>query len=157
MDLMGPVEVASLAGKLYIFVIVDDFSRYTWVSFLKEKSETFTFFKMLYMHFKNVYNKCVKRIRSDHGREFENQFFSLFCDKKGISHEFLAPITPQQNVIAERKNRTLQEMDRVMLSSMNLSKRLWAEAINTACHIINRVYLRRGTQSTPYEILNGKT
>ncbi|XP_073061619.1 uncharacterized protein [Primulina eburnea] len=76
--------------------------------------------------------------------------------QKGITHEFSAPKTPQQNGIAERKNRTLQEMARVMLSSKNISKRFWAEALNTACHISNRVYLRSGSTMTSYEIIMGK-
>ncbi|XP_073049481.1 uncharacterized protein [Primulina eburnea] len=82
----------------------------------------------------------------------------LVCNhsKRGITHEFSAPKTPQQNGIVERKNRTLQEMARVMLSSKNISKRFWAEALNTACHISNRVYLRSGSTMTSYEIIMGK-
>ncbi|XP_075524464.1 uncharacterized protein LOC142556847 [Primulina tabacum] len=76
--------------------------------------------------------------------------------RRGITHEFSAPKTPQQNGIAERKNRTLQEMARIMLSSKNISKRFWAEALNTACHISNRVYLRSGSTMTSYEIIMGK-
>ncbi|XP_062080215.1 uncharacterized protein LOC133784967 [Humulus lupulus] len=74
----------------------------------------------------------------------------------GNSHEFSAPKTPQQNRVVERKNHTLQEMVRVMLNSKKLPKRLWAEAMNTACYIINRVFLRRSTLKTPYEIWKGK-
>ncbi|XP_075473510.1 uncharacterized protein LOC142504545 [Primulina tabacum] len=76
--------------------------------------------------------------------------------KGGITHEFSTPKTPQQNGIAERKNRTLQEMAKVMLSSKNISKRFWAEALNTACHISNRVYLRSGSTMISYEIIMGK-
>ncbi|XP_073282378.1 uncharacterized protein [Primulina huaijiensis] len=76
--------------------------------------------------------------------------------RKGISYEFSAPKTPQQNGIAERKNRTLQETARAMLASKNISKRFWAEALNTACHISNRVYLRSGSTMTSYEIIMGK-
>ena len=155
-DLMGPIEVESLGRKKYSFVCVDDFSRYTWIIFLREKSETFEAFKVWYKQVKNLYNLKVVKLRSDHGTEYENSQFAKFCNEKGIKHEFSAPITPQQNGIAERKNRTLQEMARVMLSSKNLSKKFWAEALNTACHIGNRVYLRTGSTMTPYEILNHK-
>ncbi|XP_075499879.1 uncharacterized protein LOC142538449 [Primulina tabacum] len=155
-DLMGPMEVESIGGKKYSFVCVDDFSRFSWVSFIREKSDTYDVFKQLLTRISNFHNLKVRRIRTDHGKEFENISFSSFCDRKGISHEFSAPKTPQQNGIAERKNRTLQEMARVMLASKNISKRFWAEALNTACHISNRVYLRSGSTMTSYEIIMGK-
>ena len=71
-------------------------------------------------------------------------------------HEFSAPKTPEQNGVVERKNRTLQEMARVMLNSKKLTKKLWAEVINTACYTINCVFLRPGTNKTPYEIWKGR-
>ncbi|KAG9453422.1 hypothetical protein H6P81_006326 [Aristolochia fimbriata] len=98
----------------------------------------------------------IIRLRSDHGREFENKDFAEFCDKKGIHHEFSAPKTPQQNRVVERKNRTLQEMARVMLLSKGLPEKLWAEAINTACYITNRVFFRPFTHKTPYELYKEK-
>ncbi|XP_075473453.1 uncharacterized protein LOC142504481 [Primulina tabacum] len=155
MDLMGHMEVESIGGKKYSFVCVDDFSRFSWVSFIREKSDTYDVFKQLLTRISNFHNLKVRRIRTDHGKEFENISFSSFCDRKGISHEFSAPKTPQQNGIAERKNRTLQEMARLMLASKNISKRFWAEALNTACHISNRVYLRSGSTMTSYEIIMG--
>ncbi|XP_073133712.1 uncharacterized protein [Henckelia pumila] len=156
MDLMGSMEIEIYGGKRYSLVCVDDFSRYSWVSFLREKSETFDTFEKLMKRITNLYNLKVVKIRTDHGKEFENSLFDQFCEKEGISHEYSAPKTPQQNGIAERKNRTLQEMARVMLSSKNIAKRFWAEALNTACHISNRVYLRKGSTMTAYEILMGK-
>ena len=160
MDLMGPIQVESINGKRYIFVCVDDFSRFTWVDFLREKSDTFDAFKNLCVKLR-VEKDCnigkIVRIRSDHGKEFENTVYDDFCKSQGISHEFSAPKTPEQNGVVERKNRTLQEMARVMLNSKKLSKRLWAEAIFTACYTINRVFLRPGTLKTPYEIWKGKT
>ncbi|XP_073061940.1 uncharacterized protein [Primulina eburnea] len=156
MDLMGPMEVESLGGKKYSFVCVDDFSRFSWVNFIKEKSDTFDVFKNLITRITNLHSLKIRRIKTDHGKEFENRSFSSFCDRKGISHEFSAPKTPQQNGINERKKRTLQEMARVMLTSKNLAKRFWVEALNTTCHISNRVYLRSGSTMTSYEIIMGK-
>ncbi|XP_073016618.1 uncharacterized protein [Primulina eburnea] len=156
MNLMGPVEVESFGGKKYSFVCVDDFSQFSWISFIREKSDTFNVLKKLVTRITNIHNLKVSRIRTGHGKEFENSSFSSFCDKKSISHEFYAPKTPQQNRIAERKNRTLQEMARVMLNSKCISKHFWAEALNTACHISNRVYLRSGSTMTSYEIIMGK-
>ena len=155
-DLMGPMQNTSLGGKKYIFVCVDDFSRFTWVGFLKEKSEAFDIFKTLIIKIQVEKNDRVVRLRSDHGKEFENTLFDDFCAANGISHEFSAPITPQHNGVVERKNRVIQEMARVMLYSKDVPKNLWAEAVSTACYIINRVYLRPGTHQTPYEIWKGK-
>ncbi|KAK1564958.1 hypothetical protein Q3G72_015605 [Acer saccharum] len=100
--------------------------------------------------------KSIKRIRSDHGREFENASFETYCDSVGISHEFSAPRTPQQNGVIERKNRVLQEMARVMLLSNNVPRNLWAEAVNTACYIGNRIFLRPDTRQASYELWKGR-
>ncbi|KAL5849177.1 hypothetical protein ACOSQ4_007190 [Xanthoceras sorbifolium] len=159
MDLMGPMQTESLGGKRYIFVCVDDFSRFTWIDFLREKSDAFEKFKSLCIKLQNEKDlkiKNIQRIRSDHGKEFENASFGNFCDNLGIFHEFSAPRTPQQNGVVERKNRVLQEMARVMLNSKKLPRNFWAEAVNTACYISNRVFLRPGTRQTPYELWKGK-
>ncbi|XP_073131941.1 uncharacterized protein [Henckelia pumila] len=156
MVLMGPMEVESYRGKKYSLVCVDDFSRFTWVRFLREKSDTFDVFNKLFNKSTNLHALTVARIRTDHWKEFENSSFSSLCDKKGISQEFSAQKTPQQNGIVERKNMMLQEMARVMMSSKNISKRFWAKALNTTCYISNRVYLRSGSSMTSYEILMGK-
>ncbi|BBN67220.1 transposable element gene [Prunus dulcis] len=110
----------------------------------------------LIMNEKYDSNSCIMRLRTDHGTEFENQAFSKFCCEKGIKHEFSAPITPQQNGVAERKNRVLLDMARVLLKSANLTDHFWAEAISTACYTSNRVFFRPHTKSTPYEIWKGK-
>ena len=96
------------------------------------------------------------RIRSDHRKEFENTIYANFCDEYGTIHEFLAPKTPQQNGVVERKNRALQEMAHMMSNRNKLSERFWAEAINMACYTINRIYLRPSTRMIPYEIWKGK-
>ena len=156
MDLMGPINVQSRAGKKYIFVMVDDFTRYTWVRFLREKSDAFESFRVLALQLRNGH-AGVETIRSDHGGEFQNEFFDKFCNDQGIVHQYSAPRTPQQNGLVERKNRTLQEMARAMLHGNDVPQHLWDEAVNTACYIINRVYVRQGTTKTPYELLKGKT
>jgi hypothetical protein len=156
MDLMGPTRTASLAGKRYILVIVDDFSRYTWAIPIREKSDAFDTTQHLFKKIQVEQNCQIVRIRSDHGREFENSKFEEFCRSYGIKQEFSSPITPQQNGVVERKNMVIQEMARVMINSKNLAQHFWGEAVNTACHIINRVYLRPETNKTPYEIWRGK-
>ncbi|KAK0575634.1 hypothetical protein LWI29_004177 [Acer saccharum] len=100
--------------------------------------------------------KSIKRIRSDHEREFENVYFESYCNSLGISHEFLAPMTPQQNRVVERENRVLQEMARVMLLSNKVPRNLWVETVNMVCYIGNRVFLRPNTRQTSYELWRGR-
>ncbi|MCH79544.1 gag-protease polyprotein [Trifolium medium] len=156
MHLMGPMQVESLGGKRYAFVMVDDFSRFTWIEFFKEKSESFEAFKELCLQLQREKNTVIIRIRNDHGKEFENASFLDFCASEGIKHEFSTPITPQQNGVVERKNRTIQESARVMLHAKHLPYHFWAEAMNTACYIHNRVTLRTGTTTTLYELWKGR-
>jgi hypothetical protein len=120
MDLMGPMHLSSIGGKRYVLVVVDDFSRFTWVNFIREKSDTFEAFKDLCIQLQREKDKAIVRIRCDHGTEFENSKFDDFCTSEGIKHEFLSPITPQQNGVVERKNKTLQESARVMLYAKHL-------------------------------------
>ncbi|KAH9688106.1 Integrase catalytic domain-containing protein [Citrus sinensis] len=91
-------------------------------------------------------------IRSDHGGEFENHAFENFCNDFGIEHQFSSPRTPQQNGVVERKNRSIQEMARTMLNENSLPKYFWAEAVNTACYVLNRVLIRPNLNKTPYEL-----
>lgn len=113
---------------------VDDFSRYIWVDFLREKFEAFEIFKRLCLNIENEQNLKVERIRSDHKREFENENFQTFCEAKGIHHEYSSPKTPQQNRVIERKNRTLQEMVRVMMKAKDMPHKFWAEAVYSLSH-----------------------
>ena len=104
----------------------------------------------------NNYAVKIKHIRSDNGTEFKNTGLDLYLDTMGITHEFSAPYTPQQNGIGERKNRTLIEMARTMLDEYKTPRKFWPEAIDTACHVINRVYIHKLLNKTSYELLTGK-
>jgi transposase InsO family protein len=110
MDLMGPTRNSSLSEKKYILVIVDDYSRYNCVLLLLEKSDAFEAAQQLFKKIQIEQNCPIMRIRSDHGKEFENARFEEYCHSYGIQQEFSSPITPQQNGVVERKNRVLQEM-----------------------------------------------
>ena len=156
LDLFGPTQVASLGGMRYCLVIVDDFSRYSWVYFLALKSETFQIFRGFVQKVENENSLKVIKIRSDHGGEFINVDFENFCFENGYSHNFSAPRTPQQNGVVERKNRTLQEMARTMISEYPLKSYFWAEATSTACYILNRVSIRPILRKTPYELYRGR-
>ena len=121
-DLMGPARVQSLGGKKYILVVMDDFTRYTWVVLLKDKAEALE--KMIHLC-KNLQvekDTVIARIKSDHGREFENTKLATFYNDQGTHQEFSSPKTPQQNGIVERKNRVVQEMAHVMLHNKKLPK-----------------------------------
>ena len=98
----------------------------------------------------------IVKIRSDHGKEFENARFKSFCEKNGIKREFSASKTPQQNGVVERKNRVIQEMARVMLLNKQIPQKFLEEAMNTSCHIGNRIFFQMKTKKTVYEIWNGK-
>ena len=110
MDLMGPMRTESLGGKKYILVMVDDYSRYAWVAFLRDKSEAFINFKDIGLKIQNEKGYPIERIRSDRGREFDNSDFLEFCHSLGIKHEFSAPRTPKKNRVVERRNCVIQEM-----------------------------------------------
>jgi transposase InsO family protein len=101
----------------------------------------------------NEFDAKVKRIRNDNGTEFKNTEVEDYLDEEGIKHEFLAPYTPQQNGVAERKNRTLIEMARIMLDEYKTLDQFWAEAINTVCHATNRFCLHKHLKKTSYELL----
>ena len=156
MDLFGPNAYISIGGNKYSFVIVDDYSRFTWVFFLKDKSETQAIFKKFARRAQREFNVKIKKVRSDNGTEFRNTNIEEFLDEEGIKHEFSVPYTPQQNGVVERKNRTLIEAARTMLDEYKTSqKEFWAEAVNTACHAINRLYLHKARNKTAYELLTG--
>ncbi|XP_075082507.1 uncharacterized protein LOC142166857 [Nicotiana tabacum] len=114
MDLCGPMRVASRGGKKYIFVIVDDYSRYTSTLFLKTKDETFEMFVYLVKKIQVKMGYNVVCIRSNHGTEFDNAKFDELCTENGITHNISAPRTPQQNGVVERKNKTLEDIARTM-------------------------------------------
>nr|GFA74041.1 retrovirus-related Pol polyprotein from transposon TNT 1-94 [Tanacetum cinerariifolium] len=130
MDLCGPMRIASINGKRYVLVIVDDYSRYTW--------------------------SPVIIIRTNNGTEFKNQVLKEYFDTVGISHQMSYVRPPQQNRVVERRNRTLVEAARTMLIFFRAPLFLWAEAIATMCFTQNRSIIHHRFNKTPYELINGK-
>ncbi|KAI3685741.1 hypothetical protein L6452_34999 [Arctium lappa] len=126
MDLFGPTNVMSIGKKSYCLVIVDDYSRFTWVYFLRTKDETSGLIKSFILRIENQTNQKVKVIRSDNGTEFKNLDLNTFCEEKGIERQYSAPRTPQQNGVAERRNRTLIEAARSLLADSKLPITFWA-------------------------------
>jgi transposase InsO family protein len=156
MDLFGPVAYISISGSKYCLVIVDGYSRFTWVFFLQEKSQTQGTLKRFLRWAQNEFGLRIKKIRSDNGTEFKNSQIEGFLEEDGIKHEFSSPFTPQQNGVVERKNRTLLDMARTKIDEYKTPDRFWAEAINTACHSINRLYFHRILKKTSYKPLTSK-
>ncbi|GJS82608.1 retrovirus-related pol polyprotein from transposon TNT 1-94 [Tanacetum coccineum] len=157
MDLFGPSAIKSYGGNLYTLVVVDDYSRYTWTRFLKTKNEAFEKFEILSRKIQNQLGSSIIAIRTDHGREFDNEVqFGAYCDAQGITHNFSAPRTPQSNGVVERKNRTLQEMSRTMLNEQTIPQKFWCNAVDTSTYILNRILIRPILGKTPYEIFRGR-
>nr|GEW01345.1 ribonuclease H-like domain-containing protein [Tanacetum cinerariifolium] len=157
MDLFGPTSVSSLNHKLYCLVVTDDYSRFTWTFFLKTKDETSGILRNFITEIENLKDLKVKFFRCDNGDEFRNKEMNDFCLSKGINREFRNARTPQQNKVAERRNRTLIEADRTMLADAKLPVTFWAGAVNTACYVQNRVLVNKSQNKTPYELFNGRT
>ena len=107
MDLFRPSRTVSLGGKHYAFVIVDDFSRFTWVLFLTYKDDVLKDFTSFCKKVQNEKGYTITSIRSDHGSDFDNHVLESFCNEYGFEHNFSSPRIPQQNGVVERKNRTL--------------------------------------------------
>nr|GEX17535.1 hypothetical protein [Tanacetum cinerariifolium] len=156
MDLCGPMRFASVNGKKYILVIVDDYSRFTWVKCLRSKEEApdfiIKFLKMIQLCLKTL----VRRIRIDNEAEFGNQTLREYYEKVGISHETSVARSLQQNDVVERCNRTLIEASRTILIYAKALLFLWAKAVGTACYTQNRSIIRLRHGKTPYELLLDK-
>ncbi|GJS35402.1 retrovirus-related pol polyprotein from transposon TNT 1-94 [Tanacetum coccineum] len=132
MDLCGPMRVQSIKGKKYILVIVDDYSRFTWVKFLRSKDETPEFVTNFLKQIQVGLNKTVRFIRTDNGTEFVNQVMSEYYEGVGIFHQKSVPRTPQQNGVVER------------------------QAVATACYTQNRSLIHTRHNKTPYELVHDK-
>ncbi|KAG7585452.1 Ribonuclease H-like superfamily [Arabidopsis thaliana x Arabidopsis arenosa] len=155
-DLCGPITPSTTARNRYVFVLIDDYSRYMWSILLKEKSETFEKFKKFKMLVEQETGTSIKTFRTDRGGEFISHEFQSFCEKAGIQRHLTAPYSPQQNGVVERRNRTLMEMTRSILKHMNMPNYLWGEAVRHSTYLINRIGTRVLNAQTPYEVYKGR-
>ncbi|KAL0366816.1 UNVERIFIED_CONTAM: Retrovirus-related Pol polyprotein from transposon TNT 1-94 [Sesamum radiatum] len=155
-DVCGPMRTPSHEQNRYFILFIDDYSRMTWVYFMREKSEVFKIFKK----FKNLVEKQsgqrIKVLRSDRGKEYNNSEFDKFCEEEGIDHQTTVSYNPQQNGVSERKNRTVMEMARSMLQEKHLPKAFWAEAVYTAVYLLNRCPTKAVQNMTPIEAWSGR-
>ncbi|RVW62119.1 Retrovirus-related Pol polyprotein from transposon TNT 1-94 [Vitis vinifera] len=155
-DLWGPSPVASLGGSRYYITFIDDSSRKVWVYFLKNKSDVFVTFKKWKAMVETETSLKVKCLRSDNGGEYIDGGFSEYCAAQGIRMEKTIPGTPQQNGVAERMNRTLNERARSMRLHAGLPKTFWADAVSTAAYLINRGPSVPMEFRLPEEVWSGK-
>jgi transposase InsO family protein len=153
MDLFGPVAYLSITRSKYGLVIVDDYTCFTWVFFLQDKGKTQGTLKRFLRQAQNEFDLRIKKIRSDNSTKFKNLQVEEYLEEEGIKHEFYALYTPQQNIVVERKNRTLINMARTMLEVYKTPDQFWAKAANIVCHTINRLYLHLLFKKMSYKLL----
>ncbi|GJS87733.1 retrovirus-related pol polyprotein from transposon TNT 1-94 [Tanacetum coccineum] len=156
MDLCGPMRVQSINENKYILVIVDDYSRFTWVKFLRSKDETPEFVIKFLKQIQVGLNKTVRYIRTDNGTLFVNQVLTELYESVGIFYQKSVSRTPQQNDIVERQNCTLVEAARTMLIFFKALMFLWAEVVAIACYTKNRSLIHTRHKKTPYELVHDK-
>jgi Reverse transcriptase (RNA-dependent DNA polymerase)/Integrase core domain/gag-polypeptide of LTR copia-type/GAG-pre-integrase domain len=152
-DTWGNAPIDSKEGYKYFVTFIDDKSRATWLYLLKSKREVPITFKNFCIMIENQFGTTIKVLRSDNGTEYTNNELQTFLQSKGISHQTSCVGTPQQNGVAERKNRHLLEITRALLFSANMPKEYWAVAVRTACYLINRLPSRILEFKSPLEII----
>ena len=155
-DVCGPMHTLSFGKHAYFVTFIDDYSRFAWVYPLKAKSEVFMCFKQFVLMAENVSGFAVGTLRSDRGGEYTSKEFNAYLAGRGIKHQCTVPYTPQQNGVAERKNRSLMEMARCMVKSQALPHGFWLEAVMCATYVLNRCPTKALQSMTPYEAWHGK-
>jgi len=156
-DVCVKFPVPSLGGSLSFVSFIDDCSRYSWVYPILHKNDVFGVFKKWLAMVEKSHDKDLKVLQSDNGGEYISKEMLGYLENRGIRHKPTTPRNPYQNGVAERLNRTLKELIRSMLHHRSLPKKFWAEALNVAVHVRNRVTTRGlGPKTTPFEVLFGR-
>ncbi|GKE29877.1 retrovirus-related pol polyprotein from transposon TNT 1-94, partial [Tanacetum coccineum] len=174
MDLCGPMRVESFNGTKYVLVIVDDYSRYTWTHFLRSKYETLEVLIDFLKLVQTGIHAQIRAVRTNKGTEFLNKTLHAYFAQETIEHQTSTAQTPEQNEVVERRNRTLVEAARTMLSTAKVYLFFWAEAIATSCFTQKRsldeenlnkmkekgdacIFVGYSTQSRAYRVYNKRT
>jgi hypothetical protein len=152
-DLWGPAPSVSLNGFRFYLVLVDEFTKFTWVYLLKHKSDTFVTFQQFTALVQTQFQHSIQTFRTDCGGEFTSTEFNTFCANKGIIHQLSCPHTPQQNGVAERKHRHLIQCALALLSQSKLPIPYWSYAVSTAAHVINKLPTPNLSNKSPWECL----
>jgi transposase InsO family protein len=156
LDVCAPMPIISLGGSLYYVTFIDDYSRKTWLYLLKSKDEVFNKFQEFKVKIENLTNKKIKTLRTYNGGEYTSKEFVAFCKSTGIRRELTIPQNPQQNGVAERKNKSIEETVKDPLNDQDLSMFLWGEATMTTIYVQNKSPYRILKDMTPEEAFSGK-
>lgn len=164
-DICGPFSTPSWNGQQYFITFIDDYSRYNYLYLIHEKSQSLDVFKNFKAEVENQLSKKIKAVRSNRGGEYYGRYdgfgeqrlgpFAKYLMECGIVPQYTLPRTSSQNGVAERRNRTLKDMVRSMISHSTLLKSLWGETIKTTVYILNRVP-SKAVAKTPYELWTSK-
>ena len=154
-DICGPFEEIAIGGFKYFVTFIDDFSGFCFVYLIQQKSNAFSKFKELVELVKNKFSSTIGTLRSDNGGEYFSKPFETYLKANGILHQSSVPYTPQQNGVAERMNRTLQDSARTMRIGANLSKRYWGYAVKCAAFVRNMCPSASTRRKAPIELLEG--
>ncbi len=154
-DVCGPINIMARGGYFYFITFTDDISRYGYIYLMRRKSESFDKFKEYKSEVENQLGKKIKILRSDRGGEYLSQEFKDYLKESGIVSELTPPITPQWNGVSERRNRTLLDMVRSMMSHSGLPLSFWGYALEAALLILNRSP-SKSVEKIPYEVWHGK-
>ncbi|KAM1443641.1 hypothetical protein ACFX2I_039895 [Malus domestica] len=163
-DICGPFPTQTIEGNKYFITFIDDYSRYCYIYLIPEKSKALEVFKIYKTEVENQLEKKIKIVRSDRGGEYYGRYiqngrhpgpFALFLQDNGIVAQYTTLGTPEQNGVAERRNRTLMDMVRSMICRVHLPKYLWGDAVKTANYLLNRVP-SKAVENTPFELWTGR-
>ncbi|KAM2893261.1 hypothetical protein FF1_008638 [Malus domestica] len=155
-DICGPMQTSTQVGNRYFLTFIDDCTRMCWVYFLRNKSEVFSTFKKFKLTVELQSGYKLKKLRSDRGGEYVSVEFRKFCEEMGMERQLTVAYTPQQNGVAERKNRTIVEMAKCMMIEKGVRFEHWAEAVNTAVYILNKCPTKSLDKKTYFEAYGGR-
>ena len=154
-DICGPMNVKARHGASYFLTFIDDYTRYGYVYLISHRYEALDCFRRFVAEVENQQERSLKTFRTDRGREYLSDQFKELCEEEGIRRQLTIPRTPQQNGVAERRNRTLLDMSRSMMAQAKFPISFWGDALLTAAYILNRVPTQ-SVPSTPYELWRGE-
>ena len=146
-DVWGPSRIKTITGARWFVTFIDDHTRTTWVFLMKEKSEVTKIFESFHQMVQTQFQTKVQILRTNNGREYYNTILASYLHKHGMIHQTSCADTPQQNGVAERKNRHLLEVTRSLMMSTNVPNHFWGEAVLSSAYLINRM---------PSKVLNYK-
>jgi transposase InsO family protein len=155
-DLCGPIEPATPAGNRYFLLLVDDMSRYMWLTLIRSKDESANAIKHFQARAEVESGRKLRALRTDRGGEFTSIEFGEYCANLGVGRQLTAPYSPQQNGVVERRNQTIIATARSMMKAKGVPGRFWGEAMSTAVFLLNRSPTKSLDNQTPYEAWYGQ-